>query len=80
MPLYELIDGIKINVYSNDHLPPHIHALYNEYEAVVSITDKKVIRGLLPIPQLKKVKEIITGNEDDLLALFKALNPQIKNL
>ena len=64
MPLFELIDGIKINVYSNDHLPPHIHAIYNEYEAVISITGK----------------EIITENENDLLALFKALNPQIKNL
>lgn len=80
MPLFDLIDGIKINVYSNDHLPPHIHALYNEYEAVISITGREVIRGYLPIPQLKKVKEIITNNENDLLALFKALNPQIKNL
>jgi len=75
-----LIDGIKINVYSNDHLPPHIHALYNEYEALISITDREVIRGILPIPQLRKAKEIVTRNEGDLLALFKALNPQIKNL
>ena len=80
MPLFDLIDGIKINVYSNDHLPPHIHALYNEYEAVIAIMSREIIRGSLPIPQLRKVKEIITGNESDLLALFKALNPQIKNL
>jgi hypothetical protein len=80
MPLFDLVDGVKINVYSNDHLPPHIHALYNEYEAVISITGREVIRGYLPIPQLKKVKEIITNNENDLLVLFKALNPQIKNL
>jgi hypothetical protein len=80
MPLFELIDGIKINVYSNDHPPPHVHALYNEYEAVLSIADKVVLRGLLPMSKLRKVKEIITVNENDLLALFKALNPQIKNL
>ena len=80
MPLFELIDGIKINVYSNDHLPPHIHALYNEYEAIISINDKEVIRGFLPIPQLRKVKETMTENENDLFALFTALNPQIKNL
>ena len=54
MPLFELIDGIKINVYSNDHLPPHIHAIYNEYEAVISIIGKEIIRGLLPLPNLER--------------------------
>jgi hypothetical protein len=36
-PIIEIIDGIKIVVYSREHLPPHIHAKYGEYEAMINI-------------------------------------------
>ncbi len=39
MPTIEIIDGIKINIYSNEHSPPHFHAIYGEYEAMIRIED-----------------------------------------
>jgi len=36
-PLLENKDGVKIEIYSREHLPVHIHAKYAEYEALVNI-------------------------------------------
>ena len=32
----------------SDHAPPHFHALYGEYEAVVDIRTVEVVEGDLP--------------------------------
>jgi len=37
MPTINEFNGIKINIYSDDHRPPHIHAIYNEYEVLIEI-------------------------------------------
>ena len=35
-------------MYYNDHLPPHFHAEYGEFEAVYEIDTLDVLRGELP--------------------------------
>ncbi len=35
-------------MYFDDHVPPHFHAIYNEYEALIAIEDLKIIEGNLP--------------------------------
>ncbi|MCY7353409.1 MAG: DUF4160 domain-containing protein [Cytophagaceae bacterium] len=35
-------EGIKIYVYRHDHNPPHFHAIYTEYEAVIDIQTLEV--------------------------------------
>ncbi len=80
MPLYELFEGIKIYLYFNDHLPPHIHAMYGEYEVLIDIRTLEVYRGELPNKQLKKVTKFVKENQDDLLETFYELNPEIKKL
>jgi hypothetical protein len=35
-------------MYYNDHLPPHFHAEYGEYEALYEIETMEIIRGVLP--------------------------------
>ena len=37
MPTYFIIDGIKIDLYFDDHAPPHFHAIYAEYEELIEI-------------------------------------------
>jgi len=39
MPTLHIINSIKIDVYSREHLPPHFHALYFKHE--ILIEDKK---------------------------------------
>ncbi len=43
-------------MYRRDHNPPHFHAIYAEYEAVIDIRTLDVIAGELPGKQLKKVR------------------------
>jgi hypothetical protein len=35
-------------MYFGDHVPPHFHALYAEFEALIAIETFEVIRGELP--------------------------------
>lgn len=55
MPEICLFFGIRITMYYADHTPPHFHAKYGDYEALVSIQDCAVIRGELPKRQLHYV-------------------------
>ncbi|GAB4407628.1 MAG: hypothetical protein Kow00123_20580 [Anaerolineales bacterium] len=38
MPEISRFFGIVIKMYFDDHLPPHFHAEYGEYKAVVDIS------------------------------------------
>ncbi len=50
MPILSRFYGIIIKMYfqQKEHNPPHIHAIYGEYVAVISINDFKVLEGELP--------------------------------
>ena len=48
MPTISAFYGILIQMFWKDHAPPHFHALYAEYEAVVDIRTLEVIDGGLP--------------------------------
>jgi hypothetical protein len=48
MPEISRFYGILVKMYFDDHLPPHFHAEYADYEAVVSIDMLAVIAGKLP--------------------------------
>lgn len=48
MPRVSAFYGIVIALYYNDHLPPHFHALYGQYEALVRIDTLETLAGSLP--------------------------------
>lgn len=48
MPRISEFFGVIIGMYFNDHAPPHFHAKYGEFEAVVVISTLEVLRGSLP--------------------------------
>lgn len=78
MPTFEIIDGIKINIYNGEHRPPHIHAIYNEYEVLIEIETRNIYAGDLPNKQLKKVFDWLSGNADWALDVFYELNTNLK--
>jgi len=47
--------GILIKMFFDDHAPPHFHAVYGEYELVVTISPIKIINGDAP----KRVKSLV---------------------
>jgi hypothetical protein len=77
MPTIKIIDSIKIDLYSREHPPPHFHAIYSDYEALITILDFKIYAGNLPKPQLKKVIEWAKLNQEILSENFKRLNPRL---
>lgn len=48
MPEISRFLGIIIAMYYNDHAPPHFHARYGDFEAVIAIETGEVIEGRLP--------------------------------
>jgi hypothetical protein len=77
MPTIKIIDSVKIDLYSREHPPPHFHAIYAEYEALIKILDFEIYAGQLPKPKLNKVISWAKDNQDMLMDNFKRLNPRL---
>lgn len=48
MPIISIFYGICIQMFWNDHMPPHFHALYAEYEVSIDLKTLRVIKGKMP--------------------------------
>jgi len=57
MPTISVFYGVMIQMFWQDHAPPHFHALYAEYEALIDIRTLEVIGGNLPRRALALVLE-----------------------
>lgn len=55
MPTICRFDGVEIDMYYNDHAPPHFHAFCGEDEALIEWSPPNVYRGSLPGRVLRKV-------------------------
>lgn len=80
MPTLHIINSIKIDIYSRDHLPPHFHALYAEHEILIEIKTLKTYAGYFPRRQHRMVLEWAKDEEvkSFLLANFKRLNRNLR--
>ncbi len=70
MPEISRFFGIVIRMYFDDHLPPHFHAEYGEYKAVVEIQSLIIIDGHFPPRALGLVVEWATLHRDELLEVW----------
>lgn len=80
MPLISEFFGIKITIFFNDHNPPHVHAEYGSYRALIDIQQQVVFKGYLPGKQLKLVLAWCVIHEDELMEnwnlVCKGKNPK----
>ncbi len=67
MPTISEFFGIKILMYWDEHNPPHFHAEYGDFKAIVSIQDAVVIKGALPVKQLKLALAWCEIHKDELM-------------
>ena len=72
MPEISRFLGISIRMYRDEHLPPHFHAIYNEFAAQLSIRHPAVIQGKLPPRVLGYVIEWASLHEDELAQCWEA--------
>jgi Domain of unknown function (DUF4160) len=71
MPTISLFYGIVISLYYFDnkqHNSPHIHAKFQDYEAVFEIASGDAIDGKLPPSKSRLVQAWIEIHRDDLMA------------
>jgi hypothetical protein len=71
MAIISMFYGIIVSMYYFDrrqHNLPHIHARYQEHEAVFSIVDADVIEGSIPQNKLRLVQAWVEIHREELLA------------
>jgi hypothetical protein len=71
MPEVTRFYGISIKVFFGDHSPPHFHAIYGEYNALIGIESLDILEGDLPNRAEKLVLEWATLYQQDLLRMWK---------
>lgn len=59
-----------IKVFFGDHPPPHFHAIYGEYNALIDIESLVIIEGDLPSRAQKMVEEWAGLYQKDLLDMW----------
>ncbi len=67
MPEISRFFGIVIYIFYMDHNPPHFHAKYNEYEAIIQINTLSVMAGNLTPRALGMVMEWAIMHQNEIL-------------
>lgn len=67
MPIISRFFGIIIRMFFNEHAPPHFHAEYSEYRAVIDIRSLTVKEGKLPRRATELVLDWAELHQDQLL-------------
>lgn len=68
MPTISMFYGILIQMFYNDHAPPHFHARYAEYQGIIDINTLKILEGDLPRRALGLVLDWAELHQDELLS------------
>jgi hypothetical protein len=67
MPSISIFYGVVIQMFWNDHAPPHFHALYGEHEALIDIHTLEVVAGSMPRRALSLVLEWASEHRNELM-------------
>lgn len=71
MAIISMFYGIIISIYYLDnkkHNTPHIHVKFQDFEAVISIPDGRLMEGNLPTNKMKLLLAWIEIHSDELMA------------
>ena len=70
MPVISRFYGIIIKLYFNDHMPPHFHVIYGEYNAMFDMNTLQMIEGDLPNRAKKLVVEWGILHKEELIKIW----------
>ncbi len=71
--------GIIIQMFFNDHNPPHFHVVYGDFKAVININDE-IVESFMPKRALKLVFEWMDLHKAELLENWElAQNGELPN-
>ena len=67
MPTISIFYGIIIQMFYDDHNPPHFHAKYGEDEALIDIHQLLLVKGRLPRRALELVLDWAELHQEELI-------------
>ncbi len=73
MPTIALVAGVRIIIYPKDHLPPHLHAILAEHEAMISIVTGDVLEGSLPRAKLRAVQKWLEAHREEVAFVWQEI-------
>ena len=67
--------GVKFIVHSieQNHVVPHVHAEYGEYQISIAIEDQRILAGNLPNKQQKIAQQWVKEHREDLLSKWSTV-------
>jgi hypothetical protein len=71
MPVISRFYGILIKMYFNDHLPPHFHAIYGEYNGLFDLRTLEMLEGDLPNRAIKLIVEWAEIYKKELMEMWE---------
>jgi hypothetical protein len=71
MPVISRFYGIIIKMYFNDHLPPHFHAIYGEYNGLFDLRTLEMLEGDLPNRAIKLIVEWAEIYKKELVEMWE---------
>lgn len=78
MPIISMFYGIIISMYYSDHMPPHFHAKYQDFEGMFYL-DGEMFKGDIPSKQQKYIQVWADIHHAELLEAWQDAS-QNKNL
>jgi len=68
MPTLKYIDGIRFFIYSNEHLPLHIHVEKGDGYAKFNLSPVELIKSSgLTVSQLRKISNLVEENKKEFI-------------
>lgn len=75
MSIIKMIDGVKVVIFDNDHLPPHFHLISPAGEEMFIDCEVSVVK---PIYQTRKILHQFTNCEQSVIDLSQAIKESKK--
>jgi Domain of unknown function (DUF4160) len=76
MPTIIIIDGIRIEIYTDDHPPPHFHVKAGQMRAKFDIATGKLLKGSLDKRSMRKVRRWMEFNGSLLMRVWISSRPK----
>jgi microcystin-dependent protein len=73
LPTIAIINGVRLVIYPKDHLPPHLHAIFAENDAMISIATGDLLEGKLPAARLQAVRAWLIANQKQVSYVWEEI-------
>jgi hypothetical protein len=77
MPTIVVLGNVKIQVFGDDHAPPHFHIVTPDGEALARIADLQIIAGRITSRDGRKALEWARENHEVLIDAWKRYSGRV---